>query len=106
MVRDWLVAFRRHDLHTLTGSYALDALDGLERGQFERHLRRCPSCAAEVGELRETVTRLAMTAAVRPRGRLREKVLAAARDLRQGTLVSRFPAGARGGWPGPRGPGS
>jgi anti-sigma-K factor RskA len=75
--------FRHHDLHTLTGSYVLDALDGSERERFERHLRRCPSCAAEVRGLRETAARLAMAAAAQPPAPLRERVLAAAGRTRQ-----------------------
>ena len=46
------------DIHSLSGAYALDAVDDLERAAFERHLRECEACALEVGELRETVSRL------------------------------------------------
>lgn len=41
------------DLHALTGAYAVDALDDVERARFERHLEECPDCAAEVASLRE-----------------------------------------------------
>ena len=75
--------FQRHELHTLTGSYALDALEDPEREQFERHLRRCSSCAAEVRGLRETAARLTMTDAIQPPAGLREQVLAAAGRTRQ-----------------------
>ena len=37
-----------HDLHTLTGAYAADALDADERAVFERHLETCDSCRQEV----------------------------------------------------------
>ena len=40
-----------HDLHTLTGAYAADALDAVDRDVFERHLETCDSCRAEVREL-------------------------------------------------------
>ena len=70
--------FRRHEWHTLTGSYALDALESPERERFERHLRHCPSCGAEVRGLRETAARLAQAVAVQPPASLREQVLAAA----------------------------
>jgi anti-sigma-K factor RskA len=63
------------DIHSLSGAYALDAVDDLERAAFERHLRECESCALEVSELRETVTRLADTAAVEPPPSLRASVL-------------------------------
>lgn len=36
------------DLHTLTGAYALDALDDDERAAFEAHLPDCPQCREEV----------------------------------------------------------
>jgi anti-sigma factor RsiW len=53
-----------HDLHTLTGAYALDALDDDERSAFERHLQACDACAVEVAGLRATSTRLAASAEV------------------------------------------
>jgi Anti-sigma-K factor rskA, C-terminal/Anti-sigma-K factor RskA, N-terminal domain len=64
------------DIHTLVGAYALDAVDDLERARFDRHLASCPSCAQEVGELRETARRLADLTEVAPPARLREAVLA------------------------------
>jgi anti-sigma-K factor RskA len=78
-----VVRLQRHELHTLTGSYAVDALDGAELEEFERHLRRCQSCAAEVRGLRETAARLAMVAAEQVPDGLRERVLAAAARTRQ-----------------------
>jgi anti-sigma-K factor RskA len=63
------------DIHSLSGAYALDAVDDLERVAFERHLRECETCALEVNELRETVTRLADTAAIEPPPSLRASVL-------------------------------
>jgi hypothetical protein len=65
------------DIHSLSGAYALDAVDDIERAAFERHLRECDSCALEVSELRETVSRLADTAAVEPPPSLRASVLEA-----------------------------
>ena len=49
----------RADLHTLTGAYAADALDPVERDAFERHLQECADCRQEVAELRATTARLA-----------------------------------------------
>ncbi|WP_432833849.1 anti-sigma factor [Dactylosporangium sp. CA-092794] len=63
------------DIHALAGAYALDAVDDLERAAFDRHLRDCPSCAAEVAELRETAAWLAQPVAEAPPARLRESVL-------------------------------
>ena len=36
------------DIHGLSGAYAVDALDDVERAEFERHLAQCPECQAEV----------------------------------------------------------
>jgi anti-sigma-K factor RskA len=73
-----------HDeLHTLTGSYAVDALPADELDEFERHLTHCGSCAAEVRGLRETAARLALVAAERPPDEMRARVLAAAERTRQ-----------------------
>jgi anti-sigma-K factor RskA len=65
------------DIHSLSGAYALDAVDDIERAAFERHLRECESCALEVTELRETVSRLSDTSAAEPPPSLRSSVLAA-----------------------------
>jgi anti-sigma-K factor RskA len=71
------------DAHTLTGAYALDALDEHERRLFKQHLASCPPCAQEVAELRATAARLGMAAAAEPPQRLRERVLAAVARTRQ-----------------------
>jgi hypothetical protein len=71
------------DIHSLSGAYALDAVDDLERAAFERHLRECEACALEVSELRETVARLADTAAVEPPPSLRASVLQAVSQTSQ-----------------------
>ncbi len=41
------------DLHTLSGAFALDALNESEAEQFRNHLLGCTGCALEVSELRE-----------------------------------------------------
>lgn len=74
---------QRHELHLLTGSYALDALTTSERAEFEKHLVRCAPCAAEVRGLRETAARLAMATAIAPPREMRARVLAAAPLTRQ-----------------------
>lgn len=73
----------RRDLHTLSGAYALDALEGEERDRFERHLAHCRRCADEVRGLTATATRLAFAAAEEPPADLRSRVLAAATVTRQ-----------------------
>jgi anti-sigma-K factor RskA len=83
------VKTQRHELHLLTGSYALDALPGNERADFERHLTRCPSCAEEVRGLQETAARLAVATGVTPPPELRARVLAAVPRTRQLAPLSR-----------------
>jgi anti-sigma factor RsiW len=74
----------RHDLHSLTGAYALDALEaGPESERFARHLDRCPSCASEVRGFREVATALAFAATATPPAGLRDQVLAATARTRQ-----------------------
>ena len=74
----------RHDLHSLSGAYALDALEaGVEHDRFTRHVSRCQSCASEVRGFREVATALAFAAAAAPPPELRGQVLAAAARTRQ-----------------------
>ncbi len=64
------------DMHPLSGAYAVDALDDLERARFERHLAECPDCAAEVDSLREAAAMLALSVDAGPSPELRSRVLA------------------------------
>jgi hypothetical protein len=74
----------RHDLHSLTGAYALDALDGgAERERFARHLNRCQSCASEVRGFREVATAMAFATAAEAPPEMRAQVLTAAARTRQ-----------------------
>jgi anti-sigma-K factor RskA len=78
------VRFLRHDLHSLSGAYALDALEaGSELDRFTRHLSRCQSCASEVRGFREVATAMAFAAAAEPPAELRMRVLTAAARTRQ-----------------------
>ncbi|GAA5148455.1 anti-sigma factor [Pseudonocardia eucalypti] len=83
------------DAHTLTGAYALDALDPAERRLVDEHLRDCPPCRQEVRELRATAARLALAVAQDPPGQLRHRVLAEVHRTRQ------QPPAAPAGEPGP-----
>ncbi|MCM0620268.1 anti-sigma factor [Nocardioides bruguierae] len=66
-----------NDVHALSGAYAVDALDDVERARFERHLAECGDCRGEVDSLREAGALLAATAEeVTPPGALRERLLA------------------------------
>jgi anti-sigma-K factor RskA len=93
---------RTHDLHLLTGVYAVDALPDAEAAEFEKHLARCASCTEEVRGLREAAARLAMAAAIEPPPEMREQVLAAATRTRQlpaaGRRLLPFGAPRHGRW--------
>ena len=74
----------RHDPHSLSGAYAMDALErGGERDRFIRHMSRCQSCASEVRGFREVATALAFAATAEAPPELRDRVLAAAARTRQ-----------------------
>ncbi len=76
--------FLRHDMHSLSGAYALDALEGgAERDRFVRHMSRCQTCASEVRGFHEVATAMAFAAAAEPPPELRARVLAAAARTRQ-----------------------
>jgi anti-sigma-K factor RskA len=77
------MAIFAHDLHVLTGAYALDALEAKEQERFARHLRRCQSCTQEVRGLREVATSLAFAVSAEPPAELRERVLVLASQTRQ-----------------------
>ena len=61
------------DIHALSGAYAVDALDDIERAQFEQHLAACAECRAEVASFRETAALLAETEADGRRPSLRAR---------------------------------
>lgn len=60
---------------SLTGAYALDALEELDRARMERHLAECEDCAAEVRSFRETAAVLAAATAAQPPPGIRSRVL-------------------------------
>jgi anti-sigma-K factor RskA len=64
------------DIHALSGAYALDALDDVERAQFVRHLSVCAECRAEVRSFSETAAQLAEIEDQTPPADLRARVLA------------------------------
>ncbi len=70
------------DIHTLSGAYALDALDRDEAVAFERHLESCASCRDEVRSLRETLPALVDDSAEPAPDRLRANVLAGITSVR------------------------
>jgi anti-sigma-K factor RskA len=86
MVKFWPRDFRGpgdRDLHTLSGAYALNALDDDERDRFERHLRGCRACEAEVRDFTATATVLGLAWAAEPPPGLKERVMTATALTRQ-----------------------
>lgn len=70
------------EIHALSGAYAVDAVDDIERAAFERHLAECAECRAEVASLREAAALLAETTATAPPAALRDQVLAGITTVR------------------------
>jgi anti-sigma-K factor RskA len=70
------------DLHALSGAYALDAVDDIERAAFTRHLAECAPCRLEVAEFREVTSRLGALDE-QPPAHLRDNVLAIVAQTRQ-----------------------
>ncbi|MFF3497151.1 anti-sigma factor domain-containing protein [Streptomyces sp. NPDC002795] len=88
------------DLHTLTGAYAVDALEDDERAAFERHLTECPSCAQEVRELTATAGRLALASTMPAPPHLKARVMeeiSGVRQERPQSTAAAVPSRARGG---------
>lgn len=63
------------DLHTLVGAFALDALDPVEREEFESHLDTCETCQLETAELTATAARLGSVVELQPSPAMRARVL-------------------------------
>ena len=89
------------EIHSLSGAYAVDALDDIERAQFERHLAECSACREEVASLREAAGHLASTVSSNPPSSLRDRVLAdiaTVRPLPPDTPPAAEPAPRRTPW--------
>jgi anti-sigma-K factor RskA len=71
-----------HEIHALSGAYAVDALDPVEKAQFEEHLAACAACQAEVASLQEATALLSETTEAAPPPALRDRVLAEIRTVR------------------------
>ncbi|WP_328539710.1 anti-sigma factor [Streptomyces sp. NBC_00344] len=85
------------DLHTLTGAYALHALDTDERAEFEQHLADCPACTQEVRELQATAGRLGLAVTVTPPPALKAQVLRRiATERQEPPLLAHQPRGGGG----------
>jgi anti-sigma-K factor RskA len=71
------------DIHDLSGAYALDALDDIERARFATHLAKCPTCQRDVADFRAAATHLGRAVAEPPPAALRASVLGAIGEVRQ-----------------------
>jgi len=70
------------DIHSLSGAYAVDAVDDVERARFEAHLAGCSQCRAEVASLRAAATELSSVTLTSPPPSLRASVLRDISSLR------------------------
>ncbi len=70
------------DIHALSGAYVVDAVDDIERAQFERHLTGCDDCRLEVESLREGASLLAESVAQPAPAALRAQILSTIETVR------------------------
>jgi hypothetical protein len=70
------------EIHALSGAYALDAVNDVERAEFERHVAQCTQCQDEVRSLRATAVRLPDVTSVPPPNGLRARILAEVQTVR------------------------
>lgn len=70
------------EIHALSGAYAVDALDEMERARFERHLGECSACRAEVESLTYAAVELSAITETVPPSSLRVRVLSDIRTVR------------------------
>ncbi|MFE6507740.1 anti-sigma factor domain-containing protein [Nocardioides sp. NPDC057767] len=71
-----------HDIHALSGAYAVDAVDDIERARFEEHLAVCADCRDEVASLRESTWMLGSLTDAAPPPELRDRLLAGIKEIR------------------------
>src|SRR5689334_5185485 len=71
-----------HEIHALSGAYAVDALDDNERARFEDHLAACAECRAEVASLQDAAASFSAVTATAPSAELRAKLLADIKTVR------------------------
>jgi anti-sigma factor RsiW len=70
------------DIHSLSGAYAVDAVDDVERARFEAHLATCSACQAEVASLRSAAGELPSVTVTSPPPSLRTSVLRSISSVR------------------------
>ncbi|MBW3657356.1 MAG: anti-sigma factor [Actinobacteria bacterium] len=77
------------DIHTLTGAYAVDALEEDERQLFELHIRECDACAQEIAEFHATAATMGAAAHEPPPASMKDAVLAEIDTVRQERPVAK-----------------
>ncbi len=63
------------DIHGLSGAYAVDAVDDVERARFEAHMAHCSQCRGEVTSLNAAASTLTSITFATPPPSLRASVL-------------------------------
>ena len=71
------------DLHHLSAAYALDALDDIERQQFEKHYPTCEICTADVNDFRAVAAAMANSTASAAPASLKSSVMSEISQTRQ-----------------------
>lgn len=71
-----------HSMHSLTGAYALDALDDTEHAGMLKHLADCADCRFEVESFHQTLATFASLSEQPPPLRMRAEVLASIKTVR------------------------
>jgi anti-sigma-K factor RskA len=80
----------RTGIHELSAAYALDALDGDERREFEEHLTHCAECRQDLASFQEAASALAYQVEVAPPPpALRARILEQARRERSNVIPLR-----------------
>jgi anti-sigma factor RsiW len=75
------------DPHDLTAAYALDALDDVERAEYEAHLAQCERCREELAQLSESAAALGWAVeSPAPPAALRERILSDASAGRENVV--------------------
>jgi len=70
------------DIRGLSGAYAVDAVDDVERARFEAHMAGCSECRDEVASLRAAAGELSLTTLAGPPASLRASILRDISDVR------------------------
>jgi hypothetical protein len=63
------------NIHGMSGAYAVDAVDDVERARFESHMAHCSQCRDEVASLRAAASELTSMTLAAPPPSLRASVL-------------------------------